>query len=448
MALVISTIILAMLMVGFFVVAVAEFSAASEKTREYDRLKAEYDGIIRATELTADRVRTNLERAGRSSLVDFLLRENAELKTMIIGSGDADMESLKTLVADRTGGVEGPLAGQIASNNATIARLNSEVDAATRRAQTAIANAEAEANRVGQIRSDFDQSVQQERTRVGSIEDRVDEYDAEIEAATLGFASARDELRSSYESQIDTRDDTISNLNQTVLVLRDQLTRARGEGGGNSISPPDEFALIDGEVVEIDPVQNVVIIDLGRRQKVQIGQTFSVYSLAGDILPDPQTGVYAPGKGSIEVIQISQNSARARILRSSAGNPIVRGDKIANPLYDPNKVYRMVVYGTFDINGDGIRSALERGDVENLINRWGGVVQQDIAGDTDFLVLGARPELPVAPSPDSPREVVLEYVRLRQEIERYDELLRKAQATSLPVLSENRLRTLVGDFPD
>ena len=72
----------------------------------------------------------------------------------------------------------------------------------------------------------------------------------------------------------------------------------------------------------------------------------------------------------------------------------------------------------------------------------------EISGDTDFVVLGEKPILPPAPGPGAPVSVIQEYVRLQQEIARYDDLLFSAQDTSMPVLNQNRLRTLIGDFPN
>ncbi len=72
----------------------------------------------------------------------------------------------------------------------------------------------------------------------------------------------------------------------------------------------------------------------------------------------------------------------------------------------------------------------------------------EISGDTDFVVLGEKPILPPAPGRDAPVAVIQEFVRLQQEIQRYDDLLFKAGSTSMPVLNANRLRTLIGDFPN
>lgn len=447
-ALIITTIVFGILTVTGFVVSIIQFSNATESRRSYERLQSDYQQIIRPTELGDERVETAISRAGGRSAVDYLLTQNAGLKRTISGNPNIPMDRLESVIESRTRGSEGSLLGQIASGLAEIERLNEEIDRTKARAASAIADAEAEASRVGEIRASFDQTVSSERQRIGSIEQRVDSYDARLSSAVEQFADERRTMRERYENEIAAREDRIGRLNQTVLVLRDQLARLRGEGTGGTISPPDEFALIDGEVIQVNPVNGEVIIDLGRDDKLQIGQIFGVYARAGDVRPDPGTGEYEPGKARIEVIRVGPNGSRARVISSSAGNPVVRGDIIANPVYDPDKTYRFVVDGTFDYDGDGVASKLERSNVENLIRRWGGTIQEDIEGDTDFLVLGARPELPPPPTPGVPREVVIEYNRIRRSIERYDDLFQRAERTSLPILNENRLRTLIGDFPD
>ena len=447
-ALIITTVVFGILTVTGFVVSIIQFSNATEVRRSYERLQSDYEQIIRPTELSAERVEAAINRAGNVSAVDFLLTQNASLKRTIAGNPEITMDRLEASIDERTGGASGSLLAQVASGLSEIDRLEEEIERTRARAETAIADAEAEAARVSSIRAGFEQTVSSERQRIGSVEQRVDSYDTRLTSAVEGFSSERSAMRTRFENEIADREDRIAELNQQVLVLRDQLARLRGEATGGTISPPDEFALIDGEVIDINTVNGEVIIDLGRGDKLQIGQIFSVYARAGDIRPDPNTGEYEPGKAAIEVIRVNEDGSRARVIRSSAGNPVVRGDVIASPVYDPDKTYRFVVDGIFDYDGDGSASRLERSNVENLIRRWGGVIQDDIAGDTDFLVLGARPELPPPPTPGVPREVVIEYNRIRRSIERYDELFQRSERTSLPILNENRLRTLIGDFPD
>jgi hypothetical protein len=120
---------------------------------------------------------------------------------------------------------------------------------------------------------------------------------------------------------------------------------------------------------------------------------------------------------------------------------------VANAIYDPNKVYTFLVYGNFDANGDGIATQHEAEDVKAVIAAWGGKTTSELTGDVDFLVLGQRPQLPPRPGVNSPLPVVLEYQRIDQMANRYDELFQQATSTSVPVLNENRLYTLIGGRP-
>jgi hypothetical protein len=107
-----------------------------------------------------------------------------------------------------------------------------------------------------------------------------------------------------------------------------------------------------------------------------------------------------------------------------------------------------MVEGLFDTNGDGRESRYERDELAALIERWGGTVVDEITGDLDFMVLGAKPVLPPAPAVGAPIAVINEYNRLGREIQRYEELQLAAEATSVPLLNANRLQTLIGDFPN
>jgi len=103
-----------------------------------------------------------------------------------------------------------------------------------------------------------------------------------------------------------------------------------------------------------------------------------------------------------------------------------------------------VVFGNFDMNGDGDATAQERNDVESLIRDWGGALEEDLSGRTDFLVLGERPKLPIQPPPDAPLAVVQNYINKQAEVERYNALFERATQASIPVLNQNRLMTLTG----
>ena len=52
------------------------------------------------------------------------------------------------------------------------------------------------------------------------------------------------------------------------------------------------------------------------------------------------------------------------------------------------------------------------------------------------------------PISEVPREVLNQWIRLENRVRQYDELFAEAADTSIPVLSFNRLMTLIGEVPN
>ena len=223
------------------------------------------------------------------------------------------------------------------------------------------------------------------------------------------------------------------------------ITRIQGELKGKRFVGESEYALADAQIIGLNSSDSTATINVGRKDKLRISMTFEVYSDAGSIRPDDKTGEYPAGKASVEVVNMDERSATVRILREKRGNPIVRGDVLANAVYDPKKVYKFVIYGSFDANRDGRATLQEADDWQAKITGWGGNVLPDLSGETDYLVLGDRPVLPPEPAATAPVEAVEEWLRLKQAAERFDQLFKRASETSIPILNENRLRTLIGD---
>lgn len=442
--------LLGILALTLFVLTMVFFGQAQSERRTASDATQAMQTYVTENERNSERVRAIADRAreSRESVVSYLVRELRDTMSATTGNADMSVAALRTRLAQIPGAESNPLTEVIATRDRQIeglqrqlAQAQSDFEAANE-AREALAQQvneldeqfrEAGAGLEGQVTS-YAQQVQGVQTGFGGIAQR---YEAQIREQAEAFAQRQDELR----AQLDT-------MNNENLVLQDQIRRLRGEGVTDRVRPLDEASLVDGAVDRVDAARNEVILSIGRQQKVVLGMTFGVFSDATAIRPDPQTGAYQPGKATVEIISVEPNFSRARIISESRGNPIVRGDVVANAVYDPEKTYKMVVYGLFDRNNDGLATAAERNDVVALITAWGGQVVEEIEGDIDFLILGQRPKLGPPPDPDDPIEVVLEYNRLRNLISRYDDLLVTAQATSVPVLNENRLRTLIGDYPD
>src|SRR5581483_2017659 len=101
-------------------------------------------------------------------------------------------------------------------------------------------------------------------------------------------------------------------------------------------------------------------------------------------------------KGQIEVTQIlGDHMAEARILDSTLANPLLPGDKIYTPLWDPGRPERFAIAGKIDIDGDGKD---DRDQLKSIIALSGGTIDAElspegnltgaISSDTRYLIEG------------------------------------------------------------
>src|SRR5690606_38832801 len=132
-------------------------------------------------------------------------------------------------------------------------------------------------------------------------------------------------------------------LKNERLVMEERIRELEPAATSSRLMPKNEFALVDGQVIGVDPTTSRLTIDRGRQHKIVLGATFSVYDDASNIRPDEQ-GNYPAGKATVEVVRIHDATSECRITRATRGNPVVRGDVIANALYDPNKTYKFTVF--------------------------------------------------------------------------------------------------------
>jgi hypothetical protein len=91
-------------------------------------------------------------------------------------------------------------------------------------------------------------------------------------------------------------------------------------------------------------------------------------------------------KGSIEVINITdRHLAECRILQHSPSNPIIPGDVIYTPVWQPGQQDHFALVGKLDIDGDD-EDDIRR--VQELIQINGGAIDTEINVQTRYLVVG------------------------------------------------------------
>ena len=159
-----------------------------------------------------------------------------------------------------------------------------------------------------------------------------------------------------------------------------------------------ETDLPKGAITKVDNRNSVCWVDKGSADNARPQLTFSVLAAGG-------TGKAGKRerKGAIEIVKVlGEHLSEARItdVTNALQDPILAGDLLFNPAWDPNQQERIALAGLIDLNGDGIDDtqdlirALQKQGVQvdaYLDIRDQKIKGQGISVSTSYLVLGEIP---------------------------------------------------------
>lgn len=306
--------------------------------------------------------------------------------------------------------------------------------------------------RAAQLDAQMTTMVEAEATRKADFEKRIrdmSEQLAQAEAERVAYRAERDkqmeDLQKTQDDSQKRHDAEITAARQERLAAEQQvdattkrLTSYQTKIGG-LLPGPGRLSTArepDGQILTAVPGDNVVYINLGKKNALTLGLKFAVYSA--------QTGIPEDGraKAQIEVASISDFSAECTIKQLVPNSIILEGDLIANPIYDPRNPMNFVVAGDFDLDRDGISDRSGNLIVEDLIRKWGGKVSDELTPLTDFVVLGVRPRsLRTAggPAPEPGQAPPPNPI-----VERYDRIVDQTSKFAVPVLSQEVFLNYLG----
>lgn len=201
----------------------------------------------------------------------------------------------------------------------------------------------------------------------------------------------------------------------------------------------------DWRIVNIDKVGTMPYINLGSADGLVPQVTFSIHSTG----PDGKLNPIA--KGSLEVIKvIDGHLAQARVtsIRDSKADPILKGDKLFNPTWDPYSKKHVAVLGLSDLGGDGaennedLRKLLAKQNVEvdaiiDFNDKEPKVVGKGISNKTDYLILGDTLET-AGHSKSRDKNFVTAYGKLERELKD------KAGANGVTLISLKKYLEMIG----
>ncbi len=279
--------------------------------------------------------------------------------------------------------------------------------------------------------------------QVDEIQKRYDELKALMERSTEQQVQNIMATLDKTKKELADRTAAYESLNKQLQEREEALNVALAKLEAIKPKPDIEVAAFrpDAKIVRIDPQTKVVYLNVGSKDHVYMGLTFSVYDSS---VPIPDDG---KGKAEIEVFEVTENVSAARILSSSVKNPIVERDIVANLIWDSQGSNNFVVVGDFDLNGDSVADKDGNQKVRELIQRWGGRIMDNVTIETDFVVLGIEPVIPPEPTQqqvDSDPTLQQRYEAAVKSAEIYDQTIMQAKALSVPTFNQKRFLYLVG----
>jgi regulator of replication initiation timing len=300
------------------------------------------------------------------------------------------------------------------------------------------ANALAEANKreVDKAKADFQKKFDEHKERdageLTALRKTVGDLQNELKALGDKPLARLDELKKENDTLVKTNTTLNKELTKARQALRDRADEVARSQSASDIDVskinPDNLA----KIVSIGGNGDMPYISLGSADNLKRQVTFSVFGKGVDGKPLREP------KGKLEVIRVTgDHLAQARVteLRDERRDPILPGDFIYNPAWNPNIKQHVVIIGTIDLSGDhrdGVRDfirTLQNQNVEvdafmdmrtkKLLNAAGDG-PGEMTRRTDLLIVGDAPSLPggVVKGADAQNDALAKMQEIQKEAER------------------------------
>ncbi|MFH5805213.1 hypothetical protein [Alienimonas sp. DA493] len=236
------------------------------------------------------------------------------------------------------------------------------------------------------VQAATDERIRAEQARRQEVEDALAATKAELEEVREQLANREAELQ-----------DEIADYRETNLRLNRELAQRDTRS----------FTTADGKIVNLQRSTDTVYLNLGSRQNLRPGVTFSVYDKDQ---VGPTGGDISALKGSIEVLSVGEQISEARITEVTTLEPLSVGDPIFSPAWSPGRKSTFAFVGMIDLNGDG-NTAGERDRLNRILKDAGAEisvyiddegnwvdgdgdpnVNQPLDVNTEMLVIGKIPD--------------------------------------------------------
>ena len=200
----------------------------------------------------------------------------------------------------------------------------------------------------------------------------------ELERAQADAAATEERLREDLENREEELSAEIAKLVRDLRIqsnlrkrAEDRLERLLEE---RRIAQTFDKVDPDGEIVQVSEELGFAWIDLGRKHRLEAGTVFDVFQFV--------KGGQRKPKGKVEVVKVDGDMAQVSITHLLDDlDPMLPGDKIVSPFYSPDDKPIFVLAGS-----EMSTRRISVDELKRRIERFGGVLQEDVSISTGFVV--------------------------------------------------------------
>jgi hypothetical protein len=439
---IIASVILGVFFIFALITAIIFYTQASDTRQQLAIARADAAKIIKSDETLNSAVQALLNAGNDQSVVGGLLQENQALRQLASPDPQATVTSLRSILTSMDVSPDTSLLAEIRRLQAELKARDQELAQIKGNLEQQRQRAEAAEKRQSDLAGKFDQSLAAIKVETDKSQTQHNAYRNEAKGQVNTLEGTLTKVRTDLEGQLanarqesDQQRAEIDRLQRRIA----ELELIRGDVLVNKTAQPD------GKVASLLQTDNLVYINRGQVQHVIPGMTFEVFAPNQAIKPDEYNDLR--GKATLEVVNVQDNTATARIVRTAPGTSVVAGDLIVNLAYDPDQTFRFHSFGDFDLDNTGKPTPLDKKRIDSLVARYGGQLMSELTYQTDYLVLGNTPPLPdPLPSGVTDPETIAAHVAATQKYERYQQLVSEARSLKIPILNQNRFLALVGYY--
>lgn len=257
-------------------------------------------------------------------------------------------------------------------------------------------------DREDQLRSELTTVIDRETKRANEAEKKRDELATELSNLKTQYQDDRTKLTGEMEqlkdrlqkandrySKLETEKKRVEDtLTAEVAKLKDVVAQQAAEIVQLRY---EDFDTPQGKIVNVTEGGSVVWINIGKRAGLKENVRFAV--LGSDTLKVTD----AKEKAKIIITKVVDNDlAQARVIEGNIKQPILPGDFVYSPAWQPGRKVHFALVGLLDADGDGrddretIKNliALNGGEVDFELTAEGRVVKDQMSINTRYLVVG------------------------------------------------------------